>query len=101
MTEKPANHEAADDPLHVVAQKIVRLGMATPAILFIDSAKPLGFITGQFLRVLEPGLSLFFRAGSVSSFAAALEERSGVERLVREIERLAGDRDEGPGHEGS
>ena len=83
------------DPISGIARRIVKLGLATPAILFIDSLKPLGFVAGQFLRVVGPAASLFTRPGTVDALADTLEERSGADTLVREIERLTAEEEHG------
>jgi hypothetical protein len=76
------------DPLSSLAESIVSKGLATPAILFFESTRPLSFVASQAVRFAEPLLDLFFRPESVDTFAAALEDRDGIDRLVEEIERL-------------
>ena len=80
--------EREDDPLRVAARKIASAGLGTPAILFLEGVKPLGFVASQFLRFVEPLLSPFSRPGTIDAVASAVEERDGVERFVREIERF-------------
>jgi hypothetical protein len=87
---------SSGDPLVRLAESIVSKGLGTPAILFFESTRPLGFVASQAVRVAEPLLGLFFRPASVDAVAAAMEDRDGIERLLKEIERLqagGGDRD--------
>ena len=76
--------------LDAVAGRIVRMGMAVPAIFFLESTKPLSYIGSQALVFLEPFVKSFLNLASYDRFVALLEDRRSIERLLRKIE----DRDE-------
>lgn len=76
--------------LDAVAERVVRMGMAVPAIFFLESTKPLSYIGSQALVFLEPFVKSFLNLASYDRFVALLEDRGSIERLLRKIE----DRDE-------
>lgn len=76
--------------LDAVAERVVRMGMAVPAIFFLESTKPLSYIGSQALVFLEPFVKSFLNLRSYDRFVALLEDRKNIERLLRKIE----DRDE-------
>jgi hypothetical protein len=76
--------------LEAVAERVVRMGMAVPAIFFLESTKPLSYIGSQALVFLEPFVKSFLNLASYDRFVALLEDRQNIEKLLRKIE----DRDE-------
>jgi len=64
--------------------------MAVPAILFLESVKPLSFLGSQTLYFFEPMVRALFTVPEYERFAALLERRESVEALLVKIE----DRDE-------
>jgi hypothetical protein len=71
-----------------VARFIVRFSMTVPAILTLESMRPLSFVGSQFMHVLSPSITAFLDVSDWDALAALLEDRRGVEYLIREIERL-------------
>ena len=71
-----------------LAQKIVRHGMAIPAIFFLDMVKYLSFFGGQLMVFFGPIITVFFPSHSYYKIAELLEDRKNVEFLFTEIERL-------------
>lgn len=69
-----------------LATEIVRRRLTTPAILFLESVKPLNFIGSQFLVFLDPIVRLFLTIPEYQRFARLLEERGTIERLIVAIE---------------
>ena len=52
---------AEDDALiEKLAERVVRMRMAVPAIFFLESSKPLAFVGGQLLIFLEPFVQTLF-----------------------------------------
>jgi hypothetical protein len=74
-----------------LAQKIVRHGMAVPAIFFLDMMKYLSFFGGQLMVFFGPIITAFISSQSYYKFAELLEDRNNVEFLLVEIERLESD----------
>tara|TARA_B100000315_G_C14156274_1_gene397946 strand:- start:200 stop:487 length:288 start_codon:yes stop_codon:yes gene_type:complete len=71
-----------------LAQKIVRHGMAIPAIFFLEMVKYLSFFGGQLMIFFGPIITVFIPSHSYYKMAELLEERKNVEYLLVQIERL-------------
>jgi hypothetical protein len=74
--------------LTAVAARVVRMGMATPAVFFLESVKPLSFIGSQALIFFEPFVRAFFHLVEYERFARLMEDRESLERLLERIEAL-------------
>jgi hypothetical protein len=72
--------------IELVAEKVVSSRMTVPAILFVESSKPLSFIGSQFMYFLEPIVRAFIKGDRYTRFAALLEDRENVEVLLQAIE---------------
>jgi predicted membrane chloride channel (bestrophin family) len=77
-----------EDLLNAVAQRIVRMGMAVPAVFFIESTKPLSFVGSQVLVFLEPFVSAFLTIRNYQRFTRLMEDRKNLETLIQRIETL-------------
>ena len=73
--------------LERAAHTIVKRRLTAPALLFLESLRPLSFIGSQALLVLRPLLGLALSGCSLQALLNLLEERQGVERLLELIER--------------
>ena len=86
----PAHNEALSveelDLLERMADRIVRKGMAAPAMLFLESVAPLNFLGSQILHAVTPLLNLACRASEFDRAARLLERRDSFSRLVALIE---------------
>ena len=71
-----------------LAGKIVRHGMAIPAIFFLEMVKYLSFFGGQLMVFFGPIITVFIPSHSYYKIAELLEDRKNVEFLLTEIERL-------------
>ncbi len=79
----------AEDPLlDRLAGKIVERGLSAPAIIFLESTKPLSTIGCQALNFLEPLVQSLFSIRQYDEFIRLMENRSNIEDLIRKIERL-------------
>ncbi len=67
-------------------RRIDGLGLTAPAILFLEMHKPLAFMGAQLLWAAQPFLNLGFSNADLSDFTAIIEERAGVEELIRRLE---------------
>lgn len=70
-----------------VATRVVELHMEVPAILALESARPLTVIAGQSLIFFEPFVLAMFRLPDYRRFATLIERRDVIEELVQRIER--------------
>ena len=71
-----------------LAQKIVRHGMAIPAIFFLEMVKYLSFFGGQLMIFFGPIITAFIPSHSYYKIAELLEDKKNVEFLLIQIERL-------------
>jgi len=67
--------------LERAADAIVQRGMATPAVLFLESLGPMNFLGSQALHFLTPILSVVFAQRDVERVALLLERRDTLSRL--------------------
>jgi hypothetical protein len=72
-----------------VAARVVELHMEVPAILTLETAKPLTVIASQTLIFFEPMVQSLFRFSDYRRFAALVERRDVMEALIRRIETAA------------
>jgi hypothetical protein len=102
--EKPAKERVSaetlsdDELLDRVAGEVASRRLSVPAILFLESSKPLSFVGSQFLVFMEPFVKTFFTSALYDRFAALMEDRENYERLIQKIEaREAASRSRGKG----
>ena len=70
-----------------LAEKIVARGMALPAVLFLQSVRPLNAVGSQAMIFLRPFLTgLFFNPEQYDRLAAILERREALGALVEAVE---------------
>ncbi len=74
--------------LEAMAARVVRMGLAAPAVFFLESVKPLSFLGSQALVFFEPLVRSIFHLAQYERFARLLEDRDAVERLLERIEAL-------------
>ncbi|MCK4915449.1 MAG: hypothetical protein KAS89_04720 [Candidatus Eisenbacteria sp.] len=74
------------------ARKIIDWRMTAPAILFIESAKPLTFLGNQALIFFQPMVQSIFNFKTYDEVAEILEDRDNLEYLLSEIEKLEAER---------
>ena len=71
-----------------LAEKIVRHGMAVPAIFFLEMVKYMSFIGSQLMVFFGPVITVFIQSESYYKITHLLEERQNVEFLMLEIEKI-------------
>jgi len=74
------------------AAKIVDWRMTAPAILFLESAKPLSFLGNQALVFFQPIVQSLFNFKTYDEFIEILEDRDNLEYLLLKIEELESER---------
>lgn len=67
--------------------------LETPAILFLESVRPLSFVGAQGLHFLEPFARAIFDVTEYQRLARLLERRESLEVLVGSIEKAADERE--------
>ncbi len=74
-----------------LAEKIVKHGMAVPAIFSLEMVKYMSFIGSQLMVFFGPVITVFIQSKSYYTITHLLEERRNVEFLMLEIERIDSD----------
>ncbi len=87
----PGGSRLAEDEDLVLAKlagKVVDRGFTVPAILFLESVKPLNYIGSQALVFFEPIVQSLFNFKEYDTFRTALEKRESIEVLIQKIEAM-------------
>ena len=82
--------------LDELTRRIEKMGMTAPAILFLETYKPLAFLGAQFLWFAQPFLSLGFDQADLRDLTLLVEDRAGVEELIERLEVLQTDKSRSP-----
>ena len=85
--ESGVTDERRTELIGKIAKKVVDMRMVVPAILFLESVKPLSFIGSQVMVFFQPFFRAFFSVREYDEIAVILEDRENVERLILAIER--------------
>ncbi len=72
-----------------LADFVVRRDMAVPAVMFLESVRPLNFVSSQSMVFFKPILSRFFSRYEYDRISSILEKREVVDLLINEIEKKA------------
>ncbi|NLN83166.1 MAG: hypothetical protein GX138_02245 [Firmicutes bacterium] len=84
--------ERRDFIVNYMAEKIDKFAMGTPAIVFLEAARPLSFIGGSLMWGAAPFLDIFINDRYTKEIALFLEDRKNIEILIEKIESLEYDR---------
>jgi len=74
------------------ARKIIDWRMTAPAILFLESAKPLSFLGNQALVFFQPMVQAIFNFKTYDEVVEILEDRDNLEYLLSQLEKLEAER---------
>lgn len=72
--------------LEKAAAWIVKRRLTAPAIIFLETCKPLNFLGSQALIALSPFVQAAFKGDEYHKFALILERDANVEILIELIE---------------
>jgi hypothetical protein len=72
-----------------VAARVVDLHLELPALLSLETGKPLSLLAGQTLVFFEPMVQSLFSFPDYRRFALLIERRDVVDALIERIERRA------------
>ena len=72
-----------------LAARIVELRLETPAILTLESARPVALLASSSMTFFEPFVQSLFRLPEYRRFPALAGRREAMEELTRRIEALA------------
>ncbi len=82
------NEEEINELIEKVAQRVVNWRMSIPAIMVLESGKPLSFVASQVMVFFEPIVQSIFSIKDYETFIRILEDRDKVELLIQRIEEL-------------
>lgn len=90
---EPAGSVEPTDAQRAVIDSLCRLvvsrGLATAALIFLESVRPLNYVSSQTLHFFAPVLSAIADAQACRELAEFLEHRGSVDYLCQRIEELA------------
>jgi len=72
--------------LEQVAERVVKRRLSAPAVLMLQSAKPINFLGSQLLAFFKPIISMVLPAEKCDQAAELLSKRESIETLARMIE---------------
>jgi len=93
MLDQDVNPVNVDELIEKIANKVVEIGMEAPAILALETARPLSFIGSQMGRaMIAPWFGIFGwdAMNRADNYMEVFEDKMNVKKLVRRIEELAG-----------
>ncbi len=90
----PGSHDLIDlegtedysDLMEKIAKGIVQRQLTVPAIIFLESVRPLSFLGNQMLIFANPVISLVVQSGDYYKFIRMIENRDNIEKLTIMIE---------------
>jgi len=80
--------------LERLARRVVELRLETPALLTLETARPLSLLAGQAMLFFEPFAQALFSFPDYRRVAALVERREALEELSRMIERATDAREQ-------
>lgn len=83
---EPTPEQAA--AVDAVCRFIVRRRMTTPALLALETCRPLNYVTSQAMHFLRPAVSAVLDPARFVHFAEFLEQRGSVDHLCLRLEAL-------------
>ena len=99
---------AEDALLDKIAGQIVKRGLVAPAILFLESIRPMNFVASQGMAFFGPFAGILFNPLEYDTLRELLERRESIEHIISRIEQHDADRTrakkaqkESPGQDGS
>ncbi len=69
-----------------IARRLKDWNLTAPAVLLLESHKPLGFVAAQAMLLFEPLVEWLFGPTPWRDCAALLEDPGGIEDLLEELE---------------
>lgn len=85
--------EEVEQLIEKAAGEIEKRKLTSPAILFLEMHKPLGYIGSQAAIALSPFIVPFFGFDFVNNYSRLFSKRDNIERLIVRLEKA---REEAP-----
>lgn len=71
-----------------MCREVVARRMTTPALVFLETVRPLNYVSSQVLQFFNPVLTLVASPSACRDLAEFLEHRGSIDCLCRRIEEL-------------
>ena len=87
--EKSDGSSLSEDDLALLtemSQKIAKRGLTAPAIFFLESVRPLNFISSQLMAFFVPFLTMVFNKEKYDRLMYIFEKRESVKILIDKIQ---------------
>jgi len=79
--------EAEKKLVEMTADAVVERGMEAPALMLLESCRPLGALSSGAAAFLEPILASFVSAEKLEVFLRLMERKNAIEMLIETIEK--------------
>lgn len=89
--KEPLTEAQKQQLIDTLAQQIVKRGLASPAILFLELHKPFAFLGAQAGIVFSPFLAPILSFERLDIYTQLMSERENWDRLIERIEELVED----------
>ena len=86
-TEGVKLEDCDTDLISKLADIVVRRNISVPAIMLLESVRPLNFVGSQAMVFFKPIISRFFTSAEYDKLATILEKREVIDLLIIEIEQ--------------
>ena len=71
-----------------LCREIARRHLTTPAIVYLEISRPLGFVTAQAIHFFSPIINLLTDRQGHREFAEFLEHRGAIDYLLERLETI-------------
>lgn len=85
--------ERRDEIIEWLAKQVVKRGLSTPAIMFVEMARPISFIGSQAVQFFSPFINVALNSQLSTEIALVMEDRKNIDRLIDRVEELTIDQD--------
>ncbi len=86
MEKNEVKKDDYSDLIQKIARKVVDWRLTAPAIVILESSKPISFVASQVLVFFDPIVKSFFNIRDYERFYMMIEDRKNLERLILAIE---------------
>ncbi|UCH33737.1 MAG: hypothetical protein JSV65_14365 [Armatimonadota bacterium] len=90
---EPKEEELRERVIERVARVVAERRLETPAVVFLESSRPLTFFAGQGALFALPVLGAFMPAKDVEALSRVLDSEETLDMLIARIETMAQERD--------
>ncbi len=80
--------DAQEAAVEKVCQEVIRRHMATPALIMLETFRPLNYIGSQVLHFFHPIISAILTTDAYRNFTEFLERRGSIDYMCQRIEHL-------------